>query len=81
MAGAPIDNRGEAMYRLGLIYRLHDPDSNVISINTEKANRDSVVIRRYDIVRMCEYNEYVNIAGDSVTQAIRDVIDKIEGRD
>ena len=75
--GAIIDKRSEAIYQLGFILNKW-ADVNVKEINRSVLDRDVAVITFEDSVRGCTYNREVNIAADSVTEAIKDIIKAVE---
>ncbi len=71
---APIDNRSEAVYQFGSILNKF-ADLNIKGININKVDsieRDTAVITYED-----GFKKKVNIAGDSVLQAIKDIIEHI----
>ena len=74
---APVDHRTEAIRLLGTIFKLHYPDSNVIKIDTDFGDRDIAIITKFCPIRGTQYTQEVSIAGDSVLQAIKDIIEKI----
>lgn len=77
MIGAEVDKRSEAIYQFGFILSLFD-DHGVKGITRDVVDRDFAIVTYYNEVLGREYNRKVNIAGDSVLQAIKDIIKSIE---
>lgn len=71
---APIDNRSEAIYQFGSILNKF-AELNIKGININKV--DSVDRNIAVITYENGFKKNVNIAGDSVLQAIRDIIEHI----
>jgi len=71
---APIDKRGEAVHQFGCILNKFS-ELNIKGININKVDsieRDIAVITYEN-----GFKKKVNIAGDSVLQAIKDIIEHI----
>lgn len=68
MASAEIDHRTEALYRLGVLLNMH-AGIDVKGINIATGDRDTAVITYNN-----GHQQRVNVACDSVTAAIRDVM-------
>lgn len=77
MIGAEVDKRSEAIYQFGFVLSKFD-DHGIKGIARDKVDRDIAIITYYDEVLGRECNREVNIAGDSVLQAIKDIIKSIE---
>ena len=77
MIGAEVDKRSEAIYQFGFILSKFD-DHGIKGITRDKVDRDFAIITFYDEVLGRESSRKVNIAGDSVLQAIKDIIKSIE---
>ena len=77
-SSAEIDCRSEAIWQLGLILNKFT-DLNVVSINRDPGDRDYAIITFHCPIRMDNYTKTVNIGGDSVTAAIKDIIKAVEG--
>lgn len=77
MIGAEVDKRSEAIYQFGFVLSKFD-DHGIKGIARDKVDRDFAIITYYDEVLGRECNRKVNIAGDSVLQAIKDIIKSIE---
>lgn len=77
MIGAEVDKRSEAIYQFGFVLSKFD-DHGIRGIARDVLDRDIAVVTYYDEVLGRERNRKVNIAGDSVLQAIKDIIKSIE---
>lgn len=77
MIGAEVDKRSEAIYQFGFVLSKFD-DHGIRGIARDVLDRDFAVVTYYDEVLGREINRKVNIAGDSVLQAIKDIIKSIE---
>ena len=79
MVSAEVDKRSEAIYQFGFVLSKFD-DHGIRGITRDAVDRDFAIVTYYDEVIGREYNRKVNIAGDSVLQAIKDIIKSIEER-
>lgn len=71
---APIDKKGEAIYQFGdILNRFAELDIKGININKVDSVDRNIAVITYEN----GFKKKVNIAGDSVLQAIKDIIEHI----